>query len=258
MELGQYVSDLQRQLVDAAANGTEETRALAERIATGLDAATRLVLLEALSTAAAEITRDLAPGSVDLRLRGREVEFVVTQSADANAAMRANSAQMDKVMAAIRAAGIAERDVQTAGISLSPQYRYVENQPPAINGYQASNTVNVKVRDLEKLGKVLDALVANGANQINGPSFEIDQPDPVQDEARRNALKKAQERAAMYATALGKRVKRIVSINEGGGMGVPGPMPMMKMAAMDAGSPPVSPGETSLSVTLEVVFELGD
>ncbi len=183
---------------------------------------------------------------------------VVTQSADANAAMRANSAQMDKVMAAIRAAGIAERDVQTAGISLSPQYRYAENQPPTITGYQASNTVNVKVRDLEKLGKVLDALVANGANQINGPSFEIDQPDPVQDEARRNALKKAQERAAMYATALGKRVKRIVSINEGGGMGVPGPMPMMKMAAMDAGSPPVSPGETSLSATLEVVFELGD
>ena len=71
-------------------------------------------------------------------------------------------------------------------------------------------------------------------------------------------LKKAQERAGMYAAALGKRVKRIVSINEGGGMGIPGPMPMMKMAAMDAGSPPVSPGETSLSATLEVVFELGD
>jgi len=183
---------------------------------------------------------------------------VVTQSADANAAMRANSAQMDKVMAAIRAAGIAERDVQTTGIGIFPQYRYVENQPPAINGYQASNTVNVKVRDIDKLGKVLDALVANGANQINGPSFEIDQPDPVQDEARRNALKKAQDRAAMYAAALGKRVKRIVSISEGGGVDLPGPMPRMKIAAMDAGAPPVSPGETSLSVTLEVVFELGD
>jgi hypothetical protein len=79
MDLGPYVSDLQRQLVDAAANGTEETRATAERLATGLDAATRLVLLEALSTAVGEITRDLAPGSVDLRLRGRDVEFVVTQ-----------------------------------------------------------------------------------------------------------------------------------------------------------------------------------
>jgi hypothetical protein len=81
MELGQYVTDLQRQLVDAASNGAEETRVAAERLAAGLDAATRLVLLDALSAAASEITRDLAPGSVDLRLRGREVEFVVTQPA---------------------------------------------------------------------------------------------------------------------------------------------------------------------------------
>ena len=79
MELGQYVSDLQRQLVDAAANGAEDTRPTAERLAAGLDAAVRLVLLDALSAAAGEITRDLAPGSVDVRLRGREVEFVVDQ-----------------------------------------------------------------------------------------------------------------------------------------------------------------------------------
>jgi hypothetical protein len=78
MELGTYVSDLQRQLVDAAATGNDDTRAAAERLAAGLDAATRLVLLEALSAAVGEITRDLAPGSVDLRLRGRDVEFVVT------------------------------------------------------------------------------------------------------------------------------------------------------------------------------------
>lgn len=79
MELGTYVTDLQRQLVDAAENGSEDTRAVAERLAAGLDAATRLVLLDVLSAAVGEITRDLAPGSVDLRLRGREVEFVVTQ-----------------------------------------------------------------------------------------------------------------------------------------------------------------------------------
>ncbi len=78
MELGQYISDLQRQLVDAAANGAEGTRPVAERLAAGLDAAARIVLLDALSAAAGEITRDLAPGSVDVRLRGREVEFVVT------------------------------------------------------------------------------------------------------------------------------------------------------------------------------------
>jgi hypothetical protein len=79
MELAPHVSELQRQLVDTAENGTEETRAVAERLAAGLDAAARLVFLDVLSAAVGEITRDLAPGSVDLRLRGREVEFVVSQ-----------------------------------------------------------------------------------------------------------------------------------------------------------------------------------
>jgi len=79
MELGQYVTDLQRQLVEAAENGNEDTRAVAERLVAGLDSAARIVLLDALSAAAGEITRDLAPGSVDLRLRGREIEFVVAQ-----------------------------------------------------------------------------------------------------------------------------------------------------------------------------------
>lgn len=79
MELGPYVNDLQRQLVDAAENGAEDTRVAAERLAAGLDAAVRLVLLDVLSAAVGEITRDLVPGSVDLRLRGREIEFVVSQ-----------------------------------------------------------------------------------------------------------------------------------------------------------------------------------
>ena len=105
--------------------------------------------------------------------------------------MRQNAQQMDKVLAAIKAAGIAERDVQTSGVSLNPQYRYADNEAPKITGYQASNTVSLKVRDIAKLGKVLDALAAQGANQINGPSFEIDQPEPVYDEARPAALKKA-------------------------------------------------------------------
>ena len=183
---------------------------------------------------------------------------VVTQAADANAAMRANAVQMDKVMAAIRAAGIAERDVQTSGINLNPQYRYAENQPPTITGYQANNTVNVKVRDLSKLGKVLDAFVASGANQVNGPSFEVDKPEEAYDEARLAALQKAQARAKTYADALGLRVRRIVSISEGGAS-IPRPMPMMRAMAADAAvkETAVSPGETSLSVNIDVVFELG-
>jgi uncharacterized protein YggE len=184
---------------------------------------------------------------------------VVTQAADANAAMRANAQEMDKVMAAVRAAGIAERDIQTSGISLNPQYRYEDNQPPRITGYQASNTVSLKARDIGKLGKVLDALVASGANQVNGPSFEVDQPDAAYDEARRAALEKAQARAAMYAKTLGLQVRRIVSISEGGNGPRP-PMPMMARSeafAAKAADTAVSPGETTLGIDLDVVFELG-
>lgn len=185
---------------------------------------------------------------------------VVTQAADANAAMRANAARMDAVMQAIRKAGIAERDIQTSGINLNPQYRYAENQPPAITGYQASNTVSLKVRDVERLGAVLDALVASGANQVNGPVFEVDEPEAAHDEARRAALAKAQARARMYADALGLRVRRIVSIDEGGGFQPPMPVPMMAMARAEKGAAydtAVSPGESTLSARLAVVFELG-
>ena len=183
---------------------------------------------------------------------------VVTQAADGNTAMRQNAEQMAKVMAAIKAAGIAEKDIQTSGISLNPQYRYVENEAPSITGYQATNTVSLKVRDITKLGKVLDSLASQGANQINGPTFQIDQPEPVYDEARLAALKKARDRAETYAKALGLSVRRIVSISEGGGGFRP--VPMMAMAAprgkmeMDTA---VSPGETEVSVSLDVVFELG-
>lgn len=185
---------------------------------------------------------------------------VVTQAADANAAMKANSTQMAKVMSAIKAAGIADKDVQTSGINLNPQYRYQENKAPTITGYEASNTVSIKVRDIDKVGKVLDALVASGSNQINGPTFGIDQPEGLYDQARKEALGKARARADMYAKSLGMTVRRIVSINEGGGGGYQPPRPMMMMKAMasDAGAaPPVAAGENSVSANLEVVFELG-
>ena len=151
---------------------------------------------------------------------------VVTRAADSNAAMRANAEQMAKVVAAIKAAGIADKDVQTSGISLNPTYQYGENQPPKITGYEAHNTVNVVVRDIAKLGKILDTLASVGANQINGPTFDVDKKDEALDEARRKAIEKAQARAEMYAKTLGMKVRRIVSINEGGSFGPP--MPMMR------------------------------
>ncbi|WP_024869292.1 SIMPL domain-containing protein [Pseudoxanthomonas suwonensis] len=181
---------------------------------------------------------------------------VVTQAADGNTAMRQNAEQMNRVLAAVRAAGVADRDVQTSGINLHPQYRYEENQPPRITGYQASNTVNVKLRDVAKMGKVLDALVASGANQINGPSFGIDNAEPLYDQARVEALRRARDRADTYAKALDLRVRRIVSISEGGAA-MPVPMPRMAAMKAEAYDTPVAAGESSVSVNLDVVFELG-
>lgn len=182
---------------------------------------------------------------------------VVTQAADANAALRQNAEQMTRVVAALRQAGIADRDVQTAGVNLHPQYRYVENQPPAITGYQATNTVNATVRDIGRLGRILDALAATGANQISGPAFDVDRKDEALDEARRSALEKARQRAGMYAESLGLRVRRIVSIDETG-LDMPRPMMRMEAKAMAAdASTPISPGENVLGLTLNVVFELG-
>ncbi|MGY0504084.1 SIMPL domain-containing protein [Luteimonas sp. e5] len=184
---------------------------------------------------------------------------VVTRAADTSTAMNQNAEQMSKVMAALKQAGIPERDIRTSGISLNPDYRYRENEPAQIVGYQARNTVSVKVRDIRKLGRIIDTLVAQGANEINGPSFEIDKPDEAYDEARRAALEKAQARAEMYAKTLGLRVRRIVSIDESSG-GYRPPVPMMR--AMDSAvaaqaETAVAPGESSLSVTLNLVFELG-
>ncbi|HEY5802113.1 MAG TPA: SIMPL domain-containing protein [Lysobacter sp.] len=186
---------------------------------------------------------------------------VVTQAADANSAMRANAEQMTRVVAAIKAAGIAERDIQTSGVNLNPQYKYIENQSPTITGYQAQNTVNVTVRDIAKLGRIMDALAATGANQINGPTFDIDDAKKAEayDEARRAAVEKAQTRAQMYAKTLGLKVRRIVSISEGGSFAPPRPMPMMAMArAKEAFDTPIAAGENTLSVSLDIVFELGN
>jgi len=184
---------------------------------------------------------------------------VVTQAATANAALRANAREMDKVMAALTAAGIAARDIQTSGISLHPQYRHPRNEAPSITGYQAANTVSVKVREITRLGEVLDALVASGANQVNGPSFAIDEPEPVYDRARLAALDKARQRAELYAGALRLKVGRIISINEGSSPAQPVGLRMMAAAqTMDEAAIPVAPGESSLRARVVVVFELGD
>ena len=183
---------------------------------------------------------------------------VVTQAPTAGAAMAENAQRMAATVAALRKAGVADRDIQTASISLSPQYRYAENKPPVITGYQASNQVNVRFRDIKRAGAVLDALVAVGANQINGPSLSIDKPEEALDEARAAAMAKARARAELYARAAGLSVKRILAISESGGMAPPPyPMPMVAQARMEkSADSAIEPGEQKLSISLTVSFEL--
>lgn len=182
---------------------------------------------------------------------------VVTRSTSATGAIQENADRMERVRAALKRAGIADRDIQTSSINLNPEYRYAENQPPALVGYTASNSVNVRFRDIRNSGRILDALVAEGANQINGPTLTIDKPEAALDEARTKALAVGRARADLYARALGMRVVRLLSVSEGGGISPPQPMVMMQARA-ESGSADskIDPGEQQLSVTVAMSFEL--
>ncbi len=182
---------------------------------------------------------------------------VVSTAPTAAGAMAANASSMAAVIAAVRKAGVAERDIQTSGLSLQPQYRYANNQPRVLTGYQASNSVNLRLRDLPGVGRLLDTLVAAGANSIDGPSFSLDKPEAALDEARTAAIGIARARAALYAKAAGLQVIRIAAISEAGTELPDRPRPMMAMRAEAmADSTPVAPGEVDLGVTVTVRFEL--
>ena len=182
---------------------------------------------------------------------------VVSQAATAQEAMRDNAARMARVLAALRKAGIAERDIQTASVSLSPQYRHQENQPPVITGYQASNQLSVRFRDIALSGTILDTLVREGANNINGPDLGLDKPEAALDQARTDAVAKARARANLYAQAAGLRVERILSLSESGAM-MPPPRPLAYAraeASMDSATQIVA-GEREMTVTVTARFLL--
>ncbi|UAK24877.1 SIMPL domain-containing protein [Sphingomonas nostoxanthinifaciens] len=181
---------------------------------------------------------------------------VVTQADSAVVALRDNAARMTATVAALRRAGVAAADIQTSAITLTPRYRYADNQPPTLTGYEASNRVSVRLRGVERVGPTIDALVAAGANQLDGPNFEVEDPKAALDEARTKAIAEARARATLYARATGLSVRRIVRIDEqsaGGGQ----PVRPMMLAMRKADATPVEAGEQTLSVTVQVTFELG-
>ena len=215
---------------------------------------------------AAAITQTIAGTRLDLNASGDVTRVpdlavitagVATRAATASSALQQAATRMQRVRAALKAAGIADRDIQTSNINLNPEYSYENNQPPKLNGYSASNQVTVQFRDIANTGKILDALVAEGANTINGPNLTIEHPEAALDEARSRAVADGRARADLYARSLGQRVVRIVSVSESGGSyPAPPPMPMVMQARADAASTKIDPGEQKLQVTLAMTFEL--
>ena len=181
---------------------------------------------------------------------------VTTEGQTAAAALAENARRMTALTQALRRAGVAERDIQTSNVSVNPQQEYREGQAPRITGYQANNTVTARVRNVDNLGRVIDAAVGAGGNTVNGVSFAHQNVDAQLDAARRAAIAEARRRAELYASALGMRVQRIVAVQEGGGFSPPMPVPYA--ARMDAQqmSTPISPGEIETRVNVSVTFEL--
>jgi len=213
----------------------------------------------------ASITQSISGTRLDVSATGEATRVpdvavisagVVSRSATASAAIQDAAARMDRVRAALKRAGIADRDIQTSTLNLNPEYRYPENQSPQLTGYSASNEVTVRFRDIRNAGKILDALVAEGANQISGPNLTIDNPDSALDEARTKAVATGRARAELYARSLGMHVVRLVSVSESGGYAPPPPMPPQPMMMARAASTKIDPGEQKLQVTLAMVFEL--
>lgn len=182
---------------------------------------------------------------------------VVSRSSTATGALQDTADRMQRVLAALKRAGVDDRDIQTSSVSLNPEYRYVENQPPQLIGYTASNNVTVRFRDIRNSGKILDVLVGQGANQISGPTLTVDKPEAALDEARAKAIAIGRARAELYARSLGLRVVRVVSVNESAGSyPVPPPMPMYARADMAQAKTSIEPGEQKLQVNLAMTFEL--
>lgn len=183
---------------------------------------------------------------------------VVSQGATAAEALAANTQAMTALFAALKEAGIEEKDVQTSNFSVQPRYDYSNNQAPKLVGYDVSNNVSVTLRKITDLGPLLDKLVQSGSNQINGVSFQVSEPDQAMDEARKLAAADAARKAKVYADAMGVELGPVMQVSEGTAYQPPVPMVRgMVMKADAAAAPvPVAAGEQTLAVDVNVTWEI--
>ena len=183
---------------------------------------------------------------------------VLTQAPTAAAASTANTTAMNRVFAALRAAGIPDNKIQTSNFSVQPQYPPFRPDAPenrTIIGYQVSNQVSVVVDDLTKLGPALDALVKSGANQLGGVSFSIADPKPFAERARAAAVAEAMAKAKTLAAAAGVALGPVLSIQEGGGIR-PVPLFEARAVAAQAAPPPIAAGEESVVVNVTMTYAI--
>ena len=188
--------------------------------------------------------------------RARVSAGVETQAETAAEAMAANSAAMAQVFAALEAAGIERRDIQTSNLALGAVWDHSrdDGQPPRIIGYQASNMVSVRVRDLAGLGGVIDAVTGAGANRLNGIGFELSDPEAAMTEAREQAVADARSRAETYARAAGVTLGPVLSIHENGQQP---PQPFFARAASEAmDATPIAEGTVVMRAQVGMVFRI--
>jgi uncharacterized protein len=181
---------------------------------------------------------------------------VTTFGDTAAAAMATNSEELAKVMANLTAAGIEAKDIQTTGLMLNPNWSYdASGTNGTINGYTAMNMVNVRVRALDSLGGVLDAAVKDGANTLNGLTFGIADPQPVNDEARKLAVADAVRKAGLLAEAAGVKLGSVMAISEQTGYTDPSPMLRADYSSAPKGVP-VAGGEVAVTVMVNMTWAL--
>jgi uncharacterized protein len=179
---------------------------------------------------------------------------VLTEADTAREALNRNNVATAKLIDGLKAAGVAPKDIQTSQLSVSPRYTQPkEGRPATVSGYTVSNQVRITVRDVKRLGEVLDQAITLGANQMHGISFEVSTAEQLKDDARKLAMQNARRRAEVYATAAGAQLGPVLRISEdvrdAGG-------PMLQKSRAALGGVPVEAGTQTLEVEVHVTYEL--
>ncbi|MFN3743088.1 MAG: SIMPL domain-containing protein [Hyphomicrobiaceae bacterium] len=211
---------------------------------------------EAQEKQAGRVVMVAGHGSVEAAPDAAQVTTgVVTEAATAREALTANSAAMRKVIDGLKAAGIAAKDIQTQQFQIHPRYRtYKDRDAQQIEAYVVRNQVAVKVREIARLGDILDQAVTLGANQASSISFIVSDAERRKDEARRKAIENATHRARLLAESAGARLGPVLTINEDvAGPALPRPMVARSMVAE---SVPIEAGSEMLTVRVVVSFAL--